>query len=201
MIFFTPKTKIYSRFDSNTVLHKIPGRNLFCADLIGLDLRDADLSGANLGSASFQDADLRGAGLQRANLECADLRVTSMADADLRDANLAYANLEGVNLTRVRLDGAHLGSANLAGAEYNGVTIGKRGEVKFASRSDGYTFRLMDCSDGEWRVMAGCRWFTMPDDYNHWSTSRGGTRLGAETLDILDFFNRHTLRLDKERDQ
>jgi hypothetical protein len=55
-------------------------------------------------------------------------------------------------------------------------------------RSDGYTFIYVPCADGIKRIIAGCRYFTMEEARAHWSTTRGGTPLGDETMKILDFF-------------
>jgi hypothetical protein len=52
-------------------------------------------------------------------------------------------------------------------------------------RSDGYTFIYVPCADGEMRVLAGCRYFTMEQALAHWKKARKGTRLGNETLKIL----------------
>ena len=54
-------------------------------------------------------------------------------------------------------------------------------------RSDGYVFTYCRCSDRVFRVSAGCRYFTLEEARNHWTSTRGGTKLGEETLSILDF--------------
>jgi hypothetical protein len=155
-------------------------RECVCAAVAaGTDLSRADLSGANLSRADLSRADLSGANLSGANLSGADL---------------SGANLSGANLPR-----ADLSRADLSGATLRGTPLGARGLVKEASRSDGYTFRLFDCEDGSWRVLAGCRWFTFPEAAAHWSETRKGTALGDETFDILDLFERHAMRLDAGR--
>ena len=53
-------------------------------------------------------------------------------------------------------------------------------------RSDGHCFTYLPCADGNWRVIAGCRYFTMQEARVHWERTRGGTPLGAETMVILD---------------
>ena len=60
--------------------------------------------------------------------------------------------------------------------------------ITSATRSDGYTFTLLRMKDKSWRVTAGCRFFTMDEGRAHWTTTRGGTTLGVESLAILDFF-------------
>jgi len=37
------------------------------------------------------------------------------------------------------------------------------------SRSDGYDFILVPCSDGKDRIIAACRYFTLEEAYNHWN--------------------------------
>jgi hypothetical protein len=36
------------------------------------------------------------------------------------------------------------------------------------------------------RIIAGCRYFTMEEAYTHWESTRGGTKLGDETIIILE---------------
>jgi carbonic anhydrase/acetyltransferase-like protein (isoleucine patch superfamily) len=59
-----------------------------------------------------------------------------------------------------------------------------------ASRSDGYDFIYVPDKDGIMRVIAGCRYFTMEEARKHWEKTRGGTPLGDETMDILDFLEK-----------
>ncbi|WP_296547726.1 hypothetical protein, partial [Phenylobacterium sp.] len=59
-----------------------------------------------------------------------------------------------------------------------------------AERLDGYTFHLFRLEDGEHMVMAGCRWFTIPEYRTHVASEYPATDKARETLDILDFFER-----------
>ena len=43
--------------------------------------------------------------------------------------------------------------------------------------------------------MAGCRYFTVDEAYSHWRSTRGGTPLGDETIDILDFLVKRSVFL------
>lgn len=60
------------------------------------------------------------------------------------------------------------------------------------NRSDGYDFMYVPCSDGKKRIIAGCRYFTMEEAYDHWGSNEylttRGKHLQQETLYILDFF-------------
>jgi hypothetical protein len=146
-------------------------------------------------------ADLARANLARANLAGAYLAGAYLAGADLARANLAGAYLAGAYLAGAYLAGADLAGSNLAGAEWReGVKLRARGIVKEATRSDGYRVFLLDTqADGRWRVQAGCRFFTLPEAWRHWETTRAGTALGEETFDILVMFEHHAERLEKER--
>ncbi len=54
-------------------------------------------------------------------------------------------------------------------------------------RSDGYCFVYVPCKDGEWQVIAGCRYFTMDEARAHWgSPGYQDANLAAETLVIID---------------
>jgi len=143
---------------------------------------DADLSGANLA----------GADLWRADLSRADLSGANLSRATLSRANLWGANLSRADLSRANLSGATLWGANLAGATVDGVAV--RGIPRIACRADGYEFLLLDTEIG-WRVSAGCRFFTIEEARAHWTATRGGTPLGHESLDILDFFAAHIARV------
>ena len=57
---------------------------------------------------------------------------------------------------------------------------------------------LFDCEDGAPRVLAGCRWFTLPEAWRHWQETRDSTPLGEETFDLLVLFEHHVERLAQE---
>jgi hypothetical protein len=153
------------------------------------NLSDADLSGADLSRANLFGANLSGANLSGANLSRANL-----SRANLFGANLSRANLFGANLSRANLFGANLSGANLSGANLSGVKI--TALRKTCSRSDGYEFLLFQGEDHTWRVMAGCRWFSVEDAWTHWLRTRDGTPLGEETFDILVMFEHHIERVE-----
>jgi uncharacterized protein YjbI with pentapeptide repeats len=139
------------------------------ANLARADLAGADLAGADLGGANLAGADLAGA-----NLAGADL-----AGADLAGADLARANLARANLARADLAGANLARANLAGANV----------IDGGLRSDGY--RFLAVRDGETiLVRAGCRTLSFEKAREWWSRTRGGTRLGDESLALVDHLER-----------
>ena len=96
------------------------------------------------------------------------------------------ANLDGARLDGARLVGANLDLARLNGAKINGKTA--VGILRRATRSDGYEFFLWHCQEGYF-IKAGCRFLDMEAARQHWTTTRQGTALGNESLDILDFFD------------
>jgi len=53
-----------------------------------------------------------------------------------------------------------------------------------ATRSDGYTFLVTPTPEGP-RVIAGCRYFTFHKAEAYWTRTRGGTKLGDESLSIV----------------
>ena len=53
-----------------------------------------------------------------------------------------------------------------------------------STRTDGYTFTVAPTPNGP-RVIAGCRYLTFKEAKAHWKASRGGTKLGDETMSIL----------------
>ena len=88
------------------------------------------------------------------------------ADAALRvvrEASLNWVNLNGANLTGANLDGAILRP---------GITA-TGAPARRATRADGYEFFLWPTSAG-WRVMVGCRFFSMDEAWRHWETTRDG---------------------------
>jgi hypothetical protein len=64
-------------------------------------------------------------------------------------------------------------------------------------RSDGYDFIAVPCSDGETRVIAGCRYFTFKEAKKHWKETRGGTPLGDETMLILKCLKEYVKMMEK----
>ena len=98
----------------------------------------------------------------------------------------AWAN--GGSLYDANLSGAALRDANLRGAKYEEDTLAAL--IAAADRMDGYTFRLFRLKGGSHKIMAGCRWLTIPDYRAHVAKEYPGTAKARETLDILDFFER-----------
>ena len=72
-----------------------------------------------------------------------------------------------------------------------GTAIIKDRKFPQIKRSDGYDFIAVPCSDGETRVIAGCRYFTFKEAKKHWKKTRGGTPLGDETMLILKFLKQY----------
>ena len=159
--------KIINRYTSAVILEV---DNLSTADLRGADLRGADLRGADLNTANLRRADLRGADLNTANLCGADLSTADLRGADLRGADLSTANLCGANLSTADLRGADLRGADL---------------IVGGQRSDGYRFLLFRTEHGL-RVSAGCRYLSPGEAREHWTRTRGGTQLEAESLALVD---------------
>jgi hypothetical protein len=131
---------------------------------------------------------LYGADLRGANLRGADLRGAYLSGANLIGADLYGANLRGAYLIGANLRGANLIGADLRGAEYLADTLAAR--IAAAERMDGYSFHLFRLENGSHKVMAGCRWFTIPEYRAHVAQEYPETPKARETLDILDFLER-----------
>ena len=157
---------------------------------IGANLRGANLGGANLGGADLGGADLRDANLRVADLGGADLRVANLRGADLRDADLGGADLGGANLGGADLGGANLGGADLGGADLRDANLRVADLIDGGLRSDGYRFVGWKNAAGVLMLRAGCRNFTLPQARLHWLSTRGGTPLAHESLEIVDHIER-----------
>jgi len=112
----------------------------------------------------------------------------TLSGADLSGADLRRADLRDAALSGADLSGAVLRGANLRGAKYRDDTFVAC--IAAAERMDGYDFRLFRLQDGTHKVMAGCRWFTIPEYRAHVAKKYPNTAKARETLDILDFFER-----------
>lgn len=65
------------------------------------------------------------------------------------------------------------------------------------SRSDGYTFALLPCNDGIYRITAGCRYFTLDEARKHWDpVNYSNAKLAKETQGILDYLEMRAHELD-----
>ena len=110
----------------------------------------------------------------------------------LSGANLRGANLRGADLRRADLRGANLWGADRRGADLSGAKYGDDTIAAYVTSADrrDYEFLLFHIADGSHKVMAGCRWFTIPDYRAHVAAKYPGTDKASETLDILDYFEK-----------
>ena len=81
--------------------------------------------------------------------------------------------------------GADLTGADLAGAYLTGAGLAGANLIDGGQRSDGYRF-VGSIRNGALWIKAGCRFFSLAEGREHWTRTRGGTPLGAETTAILD---------------
>jgi hypothetical protein len=175
------------------------GANLARANLAGAYLARAylaraNLAGANLADACLADANLAGANLVDANLVDANLAGANLVDANLAganlvDANLAGAYLAGANLAGAYLAGANLADVNLARAYLAGACLARTNVIDGGLRSDGFRFFLLREGD-KIVISAGCRRFSIADARAHWIATRANTRLGNESLALVDHMER-----------
>ena len=150
---------------------------------LGIAVRAAIKSRANLSWADLSGANLSRADMSWANLSRADLSWADLSGANLSWADLSRADLSGANLSRADLSGANLSGANLSRAKINDERVTRC----FARimRDDGYSFLAFTLKDGGVKIMAGCRWFTIPEFRAHVAASYPDTDQATETLWIL----------------
>ena len=86
------------------------------------------------------------------------------------------------NLSQVSGDAWVSGDARVSGDAW------VSGPILVASRSDGYIFLVTPTKiEGEIVIIAGCRYFTPTQAREHWTKTRGGTKLGEESIAIVGF--------------
>ncbi len=105
-----------------------------------------------------------------ADLRKADLRVEYMCGADLSGANLRWADLRGADLS-----GANLRWADLRGAGLSSAGLSKVNGFLLLPIQDhrGYSFvHASLCGDKVWRIIAGCRRFTIDQARAHWGSEK-----------------------------
>ena len=115
-----------------------------------------------------------------ANLEGADLLGANLEGANLEGAKLKFANFKGAKLWSANFKGADLESAYFEGAYLEGSGVFDLGQ-----RSDGYQF-FVHKRDDTLYILAGCRYFTIEDAWDHWKNKRQGTNLQRETFFMLE---------------
>ena len=124
------------------------------------------------GEEGGQNADLRWADLSKADLSKANLRWADLRWADLRWANLRGADLSKANLSKADLRGANLIKADLRWADLRGA-IG----IIHPPINDPRGYRCIAVwHDDQWRIAAGCRWFTVDEGRRHWGPGYVGDR-------------------------
>lgn len=137
---------------------------------------------------------LRGANLRGAGLGGAYLYGANFSGADLGGADLGGANLRGAYLGGAYLGGAYLGDADFGGADLGGAKIGEHVLARLVSRAwrvrDPYEFFCFSTEAGPLLIRAGCQTRTVESYREHVDQDYPGTPKAAETLAILDHFER-----------
>ena len=84
---------------------------------------------------------------------------------------------------------ADLSGANLSGADLSGA---KHLYLLPAQDPRGYSWpHAIQCDGGEWRIRAGCRFFTIPEARDHWGESyEGNRRTGDMYLAAVDWLEK-----------
>ena len=127
-----------------------------------------DLRGCDLSNSDMRGCDLRYCNLRGCDISNSDLSNSDISNSDLRGCDLINCNLRGCDLSYVK------------GIENSIIDCG--------IRSDGYRFYLTRTEQGEWRIKAGCRNFTITEAKEHWDRTRPeGDILGDETRLIIEY--------------
>ena len=140
----------------------------------------AKLTGAELTEAELTEADLTGANLTGAKLTGAKLTGAKLTGANLSWSKLTRADLTWADLTGAKLAGSDLTRANLTGSN---LIVG-------GNRSDRYAFFAIREPEGPVMIRAGCRYLTISAAIDHWTKTRGDTRLGYESLALVEHLRR-----------
>lgn len=90
---------------------------------------------------------------------------------------------------RVSGDARVFGNASVSGDAHVFGNASVFGVNVIATRTDGYTFLIAPTPSGP-RIMAGCRYFSIDEARAHWAATRGGTKLGDESLALVDHLER-----------
>lgn len=80
------------------------------------------------------------------------------------------------------------GNAGVSGdARVSGnALVSGNARVYGIKRSDGYVFCYVPCTDNEWRIIAGCRYFTMQEARQHWNETHVKSKETNIILDCLE---------------
>lgn len=146
---------------------------------------------ANLSDAKLYWAKLSNANLSWADLSKANLCWANISNANLSNAKLYWAKLSGADLSWAKLSNADLSGADLCWADLSGANLyGAKGIVRLGPSTDGYEF--FGVNHGETvMIKAGCRWFSVEEAKEHWTKTRGGTKLGLERIRFVEFIEAH----------
>jgi Polymer-forming cytoskeletal len=110
--------------------------------------------------------------------------VSVYGNASVSDNAWVYGN------ARVYGNASVYGNARVYGnvSVYGNASVSKVNLM--AVRSDGWCFSVVATKSGEIKIIAGCRYFSISEARTHWINTRGGTRLGEESLLIIDYLEK-----------
>jgi hypothetical protein len=168
----------------------------------GADLSGSDFRNVNISKSEFNNAKFRGANLYGVNFSGLELKYANFYSASLYEAVFCGADLHGSYFFYADITGANFCRSNISFVDFERAELSKNIRAtgaphRRAMRTDGYEFFLWH-TDAGWRVMAGCRFFTMDEAWQHWEKTRGNTPIGDESLDILTMFELHIQRAEKK---
>ena len=101
-----------------------------------------------------------------------------------------YGNAQVSGNAWVYGDAQVSGNARVSGNAWVSGNARVYAPIICATRTDGYTFCAAHDQHYIVRIIAGCRYFTPTEARAHWSATRGGTKLGDESLALIDHLER-----------
>src|SRR5690606_17976273 len=138
-------------------------------------LRRSSLRGAILKRAYLEGANLEGGDLKGTYLRGVNLKGAYLKGACLKEADLKGAYLERACLKEADLEGACLKGACLEGADFS-ITI------LIDGGTDNRGYRFVGVPGETFRILAGCRWFTLSEAVAHWSSETNTDALARVEL-------------------
>ena len=111
-------------------------------------------------------------------------------DAWVSDNALVSDNARVSGNARVSDNARVYGNARVSGNAWVSGNARVYGKIISATRTDGYTFTVFHDHEYVVHIAAGCRYFTIEEARQHWRATRGGTKLGDESLALIDHLER-----------
>jgi hypothetical protein len=170
------------------------------AVLRGSDLRESDLRESDLRESDLRESNLRGSDLRGSNLRGSDLSESDLRESNLRESDLRWSNLRESDLRGSDLRGSDLRWSDLSGSDLSGSNL-RWSDLRGSDLSGSKGFYLLTQTDhgymvygtwrGEWRIIAGCRDFSISEARSHWGSPKYHIQSsGSRIVALLDWLEK-----------